>query len=368
MKYLFILGRNPELSQKEIECFFESRGIEIINQSLINNALLVEFRMFGGGSKIDANFIDNLGGVISVGEVLSEFQEVEDLDKIEIYNETKNNFSYILWDFSNHKDEISDYLKRRFREEKLKASEKRMREDMDLQEGRKVEIVRNNVDVEYFVFNNYFGKIVMHCDYKEIEKRDMEKPARRESLSISPRLAKIMINFSKVKENEMIVDAFCGIGVILQEALLQNIRVIGIDNDKRAIQSCRENLKWFSFPVGEYMLLEADSSRIEIEKVQALVSEPDFGETLKKIPTKKHAQEMIKRYENLMISVLNNMKKYVQRRFVFTSPYIRVGKRRVGANLETLSFKTGLKLVEGFPIPEFRENQIVGRQVVVFEK
>ncbi len=368
MKYLFILGRNPELSRKEVLCFFETRGIEIVSEILQGNALLVEFRMFGGGDVIDVNVLDKLGGVISIGEVLSEFDSVEDLDKINIYNGTKNNFSYVVWNFSSHKDEVSDYLKKRFRAEKLKASEKRMREDMVLQQGEKVRMVKSNVEEEYFVFNKYLGKIIRHCDYSEIEKRDMEKPVRRESLSISPRLAKIMINLSKVKPDENLVDAFCGVGVVLQEALLQNIQVIGIDMDKDAIKGAGENMKWFNFPRGQYVFLKGDSGRIEIEKTNVMVSEPDFGDTLKKIPTKEKAEEMITRYEKIMVSVLNNMKKYVSGRFVFTSPYIRIGKKRIGANFENLSSETKLKLVKGFPIPEFRENQIVGREIVVFEK
>jgi tRNA G10 N-methylase Trm11 len=368
MKYLFILGRNPELSRQEVLCFFETKGVEIISEALIDNALLLEFRMFGGGDEIDMETIDKLGGVISIGRVLSEFKEFEGLDKIDIYKGTKNNFSYVVWNFSKHKDYVSDYLKKRFRGEKLKASEKRMREEMILQNGDKAAVVNSNVDQEYFVFNDYFGNIIRHCDYSQIEKRDMEKPVRRESLSISPRLAKIMINLSKVKEDENLVDGFCGIGVILQEALLQNIKVVGIDTDKKAIEGARENMKYFNFPRGEYMLLKGDSGRIEIERVRAMVSEPDFGDTLKKIPTKNKAEEMIERYEKIMISVLNNMKKYVSGRFVFTSPYIRIGKKRLSANFENLSSKTGLKIVEGFPIPEFRENQIVGREIVVFEK
>ena len=368
MKYLFILGRNPELSRKEVLCFFESRGIEVVDERLTSNALLVEFRMFGGKSDVDVGLIDKLGGVISIGKVLCDFKEVDDLDEINIYEGTKNNFSYVVWDFSKHKEYVSDYLKHRFKSEKLKASEKKLRNSLILQSGERVPVVESSVEEEYFVFNNLFGKIVRHCDYDAIEKRDMEKPVRRESLSISPRLAKIMINLSKVKEDEMLVDAFCGVGVILQEALLQGIRVVGIDLDEKAISGANENMKHFNFPRGNYMLLKGDSGRIEIENIQSLVSEPDFGETLKKIPTNSKAQEMISRYEKIMISVLNNMKKYVQERFVFTSPYIRIGKeKRIGADFSKLAAKTGLKLVEDFPIQEFRENQVVGREIVVFE-
>ena len=47
---------------------------------------------------------------------------------------------------------------------------------------------------------------------------------------------------------------------------------------------------------------------------------------------------------------------------------IRIDKKRIGVDLKKLADKTGLKVVEGFPIPEFRENQVVGRHIVVFSK
>jgi hypothetical protein len=36
--------------------------------------------------------------------------------------------------------------------------------------------------------------------------------------------------------------------------------------------------------------------------------------------------------------------------------------------MKKISDKAGLKIAEGFPVSEFRENQIVGREVVVLEK
>lgn len=366
MKYLFILGRNIELSVAEVKAYLERKQRKVLDASLQKNALLVELE-----ESLDAGSVDELGGVLSLGIVLCN---VKDIDRKEVYFGEKNKFNYVIWDFSpEHIDEVSDYLKKRFRKEKLKTTEKKLTGKMGLQEGGKSYILSSNlVSEEYFVFDGYFGRIIEKCDYDEIEKRDMEKPVRRESLSISPRLAKIMINLAKVRDEEKLVDAFCGIGVILQEALLQDIRVIGIDSDAKAIKGSEKNMKWFKFPKKNFELINSDSSKVKLkDKPEVMVSEPDFGDTLRKMPTKQQAESMIKRYEKIMISVLRNMKKYVQKRFVFTSPYIKTalkGKDRIGADFKTLEKKTGLKLVKGFPISEFRENQIVGRQIVVFER
>ncbi len=363
MRYLFILGRNPELSIAELKSYFKKTGNEILEFSRRGNSAMIELE-----KPIDAGAVEFLGGTIAIGIILCP---IKNIDRMEIYYSEKNNFSYVLWDFSKKTDDVREYLKSRFRREKLKASEKKLREEMDLQdEDEKGQRLDSKVDEQYFVYDEFFGKIVQFSDYKKISDRDMKKPVRRESLSISPRLAKIMINLSEVKENEILLDAFCGIGVILQEALLQEIKVIGIDKDKNAISGCRENLKWFKFSEDNYKIINDDSSKIKLgETVNGMASEPDFGETMKKLPTKEQAGNMIKRYEKIIAGVLKNVKKYLSEntRIVFTAPLIRTEKNRTGCDFKKLSSETGLKVAEGFPISEFREGQIVGREIVVFE-
>jgi tRNA G10 N-methylase Trm11 len=360
MKYLFILGRNVELSIAEIRAYLNKEEKKIVNSSLKENGFLVELE-----EALDAGVVNELGGVIAIGIVVCELKEI---DRKEVYYGEENKFNYVIWNFSEKTPDISDYLKKRFRSEKLKTTEKNLTGRISLQDGGKIENVNSNlIDEEYFVFEDYFGRIIEKYDYSKIEERDMKKPVRRENLAISPRLAKIMINLSEIKEGENLVDCFCGIGVILQEALLKKMNTIGIDKDSKAIEGARENMKWFGFNNSDFKLLNDDSSKVRITPVKVLVSEPDFGETLRKTPTKLEAEQMIKRYEGIMLSVLGNMKKYVEKKFVFTSPLIRIGKERIGCNFSKLCSYTGLKIKTG-PIPEFRGNQIVGREIVVLEK
>ncbi|MCA9487614.1 MAG: methyltransferase domain-containing protein [Nanoarchaeota archaeon] len=369
MKYLFILGRNVELSQLEIKSYFKKNSIELFNEFNKLNGFLVN---------IDKNFADgsikNLGGTISIGEVLAEGTKEEIfglIDEKEIYVGEKNNINFCLWNFSESEEEVLRYLKKRFKSEKLKAVFKPSNDKMDLQSGEKVNFPGSkNLDEEYFVFENeeivYFGQITQKSDYEEIERRDMEKPVRRESLAISPRLAKILINLSEVKEGEKLVDPFCGIGVVLEEALNQGIKVIGIDRDKRAIEGAKKNLEWFKFDKDNYDLFNEDSRKVEISESQGIATEPDLGQILRKTPTKENAKKTLREFEILMSEVLNNLKKKVSGKFVFTSPLIRVGKKRKSCNIEDICEATGLNLI-GEGIDEFRENQIVGRRIFVLE-
>jgi tRNA G10 N-methylase Trm11 len=371
MKYLFILGRNPELSLEEIKAYFTREENKILDYSIKDNALFIDLE------KPIQNIIENFGGVISIGEVIASGQGdelIENIEKEEIYLGTENKFNYLLWDFSKEEREVESYLKKRFRKEKLKVTQKQIKSEMVLQSGEKVLVSSSgrNIDLEYFVFDeediSYFGKITQKSDYDAIESRDMNKPVRRESLSISPRLSKIMINLSLVKPGEKMLDAFSGIGGILQEALIQGIKVIGVEKDKPAVDGAHQNLEFAGFSKTDYDLINFDSTRVKISKVQAMVSEPDLGETLKKMPTKANAKKTLREFEWLMIKVINNLKRDIEGRIVFTSPLIKHYKKRMHCNIERILEETGYSLVKGFPIAEFRQGQVVGREIYVLER
>ncbi len=406
MKYLFILGRNVELSKAEVLSFLQRFDYKIINFFLKENALIVEI-----DRKLEQNSLEKLGGVIAIGEVLSigNLNDVlKNLDKKELYFGKSNKFNYVIWNYSNDAYlEVSEYIKKRFNSEKLKSTEKQLTGQLKLQDEKRVAIVGSSlIDEQFFIFSRkepsteseefYFGKIIEYCDYKELEKRDMKKPVRRSELAISPRLSKIMINLSQVGSRSAypkmrnsgagkLVDAFCGIGVILYEALLQDLKVIGIDIDKKAIEGAKKNLAWGKFKQSEYVLINNDSRKVRIKPAEVLVSEPDLGMTLRKVLmsdkrerktkikivrktySKQKAEQMLEGFESLLIEVLNNLKNSVSKRFVFTSPLIKTREGRISCNIEKILEKTGLKLVEGFPIQEFREGKTVGRDIFVLE-
>ncbi len=366
MKYLFVLGRNVELSIAEVKSFLEKEGFNFEEISLVENGFLVDVK-----GNLDRGIVDKFGGVISIGEVLVEgnFKDIiNELDKVNLYYGESNKLNYIVYDFEGDDfSEICEYLKKRFRKEKLKATEKKLNRKIQMQDGGSASAVSSKLlNEQYFVFENMFGKIVETVDYSELERRDMEKPIRRSELSISPRLAKIMINISKVKESQVMLDPFCGIGVILQEALIQKIKVIGIDKDWEAIKNARMNLEWFGFDKKGYVLLRGDSSKLDISNVNCIVTEPYLGEIKKRQPSLQKSRKMMNEYESLMIRILRNLKKNVKGRIVFTAPLVLVGKKRISCNLEKICSATRLKSILG-PIREYRKRQIVGREIVVLE-
>lgn len=351
MKTLFILGHNPELSRAEVFSYLEKQGIDFSYEQEGDNLII-------NCEDLKIN-VQELGGVKAVGRVLfsGNYKEIlEFIRKKEIYFGKETNFTYSIYGTT----EILNAVKSKLKEEKLKAKYS----------------TKLDSEVGWFYIGKNFGIIEQVYSSKEDEKRDMKKPVRRSQLAISPRLARILVNLSQVKQQKILVDCFCGIGVILQEALLLGINCIGVDIDKKAIFNCQRNLKWlaenYQSKAG-YKLLAGDSRKIRLERVNGIACEPELGRLLKKIPGKEEAGIIIKRFNGLIISALNNLKYALKYggKIVFTSPLIKTIDGNLGIDIDYICKKTGLKMHKlkdiNFPITETRESKIVGREIWVLE-
>jgi len=384
MEYLFLLGRNIKLSLAEIFSYLEKNKIKLINFYLASNGVLIDV-----DKELNINkAINNIGGTIAIGNI--SFQG--DIDKIikeisekEIYFGVSNKLNYTIFNFC---DEISfekvySAMKSNFKKERLKSRYHPLRGDLKMQDGDALLGSPSSLaklGAKYFLFKTdkyFFGTFDEVYNTIESEKRDMERPLRREALAISPRLSKILINLSQVKENEILLDPFCGVGAIIQEALLQNINVVGVDADEKAVKNCNLNISWLkkNYKIdSKYEILNSNSIKAKLKKIDGIVTEPSLGKLLRKIPSEKEAQKMISNFENLIIAVLNNIKKYlkIEGKIAFTSPFIKTVNKRIGINIRKIIEKTGLKSYEinnaVFPIEEFKEGQIVGRKIFVLIK
>lgn len=367
MKWFFLLGRNVELSKAEIEAFLRKEGIEFEILGLKDNGLLAEL-----DKELPEGCIENLGGVISMGKVIAEgsFKDISSrLDGEILYSTIGNKLNYDIYNFDGKDfDLISSYLKHKFRGEKLKATEKQLNKSIKLQEKKNVPNSSSRlVDEHYFVFENCFGRMTENSDYFDVEKRDMKKPVRRSELSISPRLAKILINLSETKKGETLLDPFCGTGVIMMEAILQGIRAVGIDNDKGALEGAEQNLRWIHADKEDYTLINNDSTTAKILKVASIATEPDLGKLHRGKPSPDLARKILAEFENLMIKTLRNLKNSVEGKIAFTSPLLFTKRGKMSCSFEKIARSSGLKIITG-PIQEFREKSIVGRNFVVMGK
>src|SRR4030066_2212497 len=173
----------------------------------------------------------------------------------------------------------------------------------------KKNLVENKAEVLFCIGKNetlVSTTIAVHNPF-EFQKRDIYKPKQRAIFGMPPRLARIRVNLSSCTEGKVLLGPFCGVGTILQEALLSEAKAIGVDINKWCVEAASRNLEWlkeeYSLENAEYRVLQGGgrrlSQKIGWEQVDCIATEPDLGPALRQVPTTPYAARIIGRLEPL---------------------------------------------------------------------
>ncbi len=97
--------------------------------------------------------------------------------------------------------------------------------------------------------------------------------------SMNPILQRTLINLSMVRENEWLLDPFCGSGGALLEAARFKIRCVGIEIDRRIIWGSRQNLQNDAETYLKTHLIFGDSRNLPIRAnlISGIVTDPPYG-------------------------------------------------------------------------------------------
>ena len=204
-----------------------------------------------------------------------------------------------------------------------------------------------------------------------------------------------MVNLSQVKQNDALLDPFCGSGTVLQEAMLRNIENIsGSDISEKAIADTGRNLEWlrqkFELTNGTPNLFVSDvkqlQEKISKNSVDVIVTEPYLGPPLRKELTADEMIALIKELEQLYIQAFTAFKSITKptARIVMVFPLFKtihgIYVLKILEELESLGF------IRINPIPEKvslfakvgptargsiiyqRSDQRVQREIFIFER
>ncbi|MGZ4857549.1 MAG: TIGR01177 family methyltransferase, partial [Methanobacteriaceae archaeon] len=94
--------------------------------------------------------------------------------------------------------------------------------------------------------------------------------------SMSPKLARCMVNLTRIKRGETLLDPFCGTGGILIEAGMIGARVVGTDIDPKMVIGTDINLQ--NYLMSDFQVFKADVRNLKLPfKVDAIVTDPPYG-------------------------------------------------------------------------------------------
>lgn len=158
----------------------------------------------------------------------------------------------------------------------LKEIEKKVA-DLVLRENE-VDLIKPEIEIRVIISNRcHMGRTLARIDRSSFEKRKGQRRPYFSPISLHPRLARALVNLSRVRRGQNLLDPFCGTGGVLMEASLVGAKPIGSDIDFRMVEGAGENLA--SLGINDVRLHHSDVSEIEdiVGKVDAIATDPPYG-------------------------------------------------------------------------------------------
>ena len=266
---------------------------------------------------------------------------------------------------------------------------------------------KNERKVELIKVNDDWYKVIGVQDIDAYAKRDQARPARDAKVGmLPPKLAQILINLcGPLKSGATVLDPFCGTGVVLQEALLMGYKAYGTDINERMIEYSKKNLQWLlkfenihsraasgrpvatggrrsSSPCQAPDSLESDIFRISlgnatsfqwVHPIDAVACEGYLGKPFSKVPSEMELKEQKQECGAIVLGFLKNLSGQIKLDTPVTiaiPAWLRENGNYERLDLldeiEKLGYNVNNKSREG--LLYFREGQIVARDIIILRK
>jgi tRNA G10 N-methylase Trm11 len=425
---LFISGKNWKLSLAELISFLEARGFEFKVLECSTTFFALEIK-----PPLPGSTIADLGGILKVAEVSGRVstqilrkaffgknkaaQEIlkRDLPLAKIAENIAYSYSEkpffgisVYWtDRISHlpSNEIQRFIGSSVKKELrtlgytsdfMGFSKQRNLPQLTPVEVLKKDLVKHEAEILFCVGRDQAILAItvgVHNPF-EFQKRDTGKPMQRKIFALPPRMAKIMVNLSHCISGKIFLDPFCGVGTILQEALLIQATVIGIDLNSWCIAAATKNLEWlikeYDLRNAKYSLQEGDARNIGntlIGQIDCIATEPDLGPALRQVATVPYANKIADRLKPLYRDFVNSAYTALKEggRLVLVTPLIRTRTGQfVTLNIRQAAESAGFKIVSPFdcefidqkcaisnsdaPLTDMYQKQNIGREIHIFQK
>ncbi len=242
---------------------------------------------------------------------------------------------------------------------------------------------RSALDVVAFPYHGgiALGPTAWVPDSTSMRERGTQKPTPHSDISMSPRLARVLLNLSGLRKGQTVLDPFCGSGTILAEAFIHSMRCLGLDVKTNRVRDARENLGWLVGSVKDkgYDIRVGDARELprmlRRSKVDAVVTEPLLLPRIEARPKTSTAIGLINQAGEVYGDALESMTEVLQPggRIVVVVPVIQtMDGEEVSMTLD--GRELGLKLFQpgpvGFQYPvrlSFESTRWVKRAVYIFE-
>jgi len=309
--YLFILGRNFELSKAELLNFCDEVFADKEKSLFIGENL--KFKNPRNLPKTPEQiFLDRLGGTIRFGEIIGEYFSKNDLlhkiKEIILTSENPNSTKVGISVFGGGKNLLSEIIYHLKDDKALKEKKIRL-ENFQGKNMTSGQIFERKVLLKGFEFivwkhgNSFLlAKTVANQNLRNYVLRDRKKAFRDAKMGmLPPKLAQILMNLANPKQGDIILDPFCGSGTINIEAGISGFKNYGSDLNGNFVKSAHENYlqmaQKFRYDENSGVFNESlvNKSLSFIDKADLknikIATEGFLGENFTKAPTKEMINE-----------------------------------------------------------------------------
>jgi tRNA G10 N-methylase Trm11 len=286
--YLFIIGREPQLSTAELRAVFSRLNIEYTLLRENNEHWIIKTP-----KPIAPNVLmQELGGTIKIARQIpnEESTETTICHHLETAQTKKIEFSISGAEDRSLAITIKKELKNLGRSVRY------------IEPKNTATILHNNLvshqgDLTIIGSDVYVTEAIQPIE--ELSERDFGRPGSDgRSGMLPPKLARMMINLSETKRTTTLLDPFCGSGTVLTEAFdLGYTSIIGSDLSPKAVADTKKNLEWFQsrqqsvVSNQQLQVFVSDVKKIDKQlpekSVDVVVTEPFLGNPL-------HGNESVK--------------------------------------------------------------------------
>jgi tRNA (guanine10-N2)-dimethyltransferase len=147
-----------------------------------------------------------------------------------------------------------------------------------LTKGRVVDLDRPDIPIRVLLSDRlhfYIGDF--EVDRKQFDVRKVGERPFFSPISLHPRYARTLVNLTRVRPGQTILDPFCGTGGILLEASMIGAKVLGSDIAEGMVVGCVANLNHFHAHFERIDVSDIGDIASVFGKVDAVATDPPYG-------------------------------------------------------------------------------------------
>ncbi|MEM1994682.1 MAG: DNA methyltransferase [Nitrososphaerales archaeon] len=395
-KYIVTLAYGA-LSEAELESYFTLSNLNFKVVGKVGRCCILK------GENLSSDFWLGLGGLHKVAEVFAEVKEdeVHKLNLDELIASAKDKMKWAVSTYSESEasalkfsEDLQGCIKEALKSKGVVKTKLLRGKIRKVDSGWEYEVSSQLIQGERVVEEGFeavavklkdwlIGKSIAVVDHIGYRERDLGRPVQDPTITMPPKLARILVNLTACSKGETLLDPFCGLGTILGEAIIRGLDIVGVDSESSRVEGARKNLTWLLKKYGIRSKVELfqgyaeNLSRIlKGRLVDGVATEPILLPPLKHPPTDEEAKRMLERSSRIYCRSLPSISKHLKPkgRLAIVLPCVKTKSRRIlSFDISREASKAGLRLysmdsVKKYPLLVGDPSQMVMRGFYIFEK